>query len=52
MVDNVSPTLALHDIKIYYSESLIAKPGNYPTGYVDQIIFNDTVLGELIFFLL
>jgi hypothetical protein len=50
MVDNVSPTLALDDIKIYYSESLIAKPGNYPTGYVDQIIFNDTVLGELISF--
>ena len=41
-----------YDIKIYYSESLIAKPGNYPAGYVDQIIFNDTVLGELIFFLL
>ena len=42
--------LALDDIKIYYSESLIAKPSNYPAGYVDHIIFNDTVLGELLSF--
>ncbi len=39
---------ALEDLKAFYGESLTAQPGNYNAGYVDNIIFHETVLGELI----
>ena len=40
--------LALEDLKAFYSEAITAKPGDYQAGYSDAVIFEDTVLGELI----
>ena len=40
--------LALEDLKAFYGESLTAQPGNYKAGYVENIIYNETVLGEII----
>ena len=41
--------LALEDLKSFYSEAITAQPGDYEAGYSDALIFDDTVLGELIF---
>ena len=40
--------LALEDLKSFYSEAITAQPGDYEAGYSDALIFDDTVLGELI----
>ena len=40
--------LALEDLKSFYSEAITAQPGDYEAGYADALIFDDTVLGELI----
>lgn len=40
--------LALEDLKAFYSEAITAQPGEYQAGYSDSVIFEDTVLGELI----
>jgi D-proline reductase (dithiol) PrdB len=40
--------MALEDIKSFYSEAITAQPGDYEAGYSDALIFDDTVLGELI----
>lgn len=37
---------AIEDAKAYYSESLIAQPGDYPAGWVGQQFWGETVLGE------
>ena len=50
-VDFPDPTwlkLALEDLKAFYSEAITAQPGDYGAGYSDSVIFEDTVLGELI----
>jgi D-proline reductase (dithiol) PrdB len=39
---------ALEDLKAFYSEALTAQPGDYEAGYSERVIFQDTVLGELI----
>lgn len=46
--DHVWLKFALEDLKAFYSEAIMAKPGDYPVGYVDQLIFHDTCLGQLI----
>lgn len=46
--DHVWLKFALEDLKTFYSEAIMAKPGDYPVGYVDQLIFHDTCLGQLI----
>ena len=46
--DHVWLKFALEDLKAFYSEAIMAKPGDYPLGYVDHIIFHETYLGELI----
>ena len=48
MPDHVWLKFALEDLKSFYSEAIMAKPGDYPVGYVDRIIFHETYLGELI----
>ena len=40
--------LALEDLKSFYSEAITAQPGDYEAGYSDALIFDDTVLGDLI----
>ena len=40
--------LALEDLKSFYSEAITAQPGDYEAGYSDALIFDGTVLGELI----
>jgi D-proline reductase (dithiol) PrdB len=40
--------MALEDLKSFYSEAITAQPGDYDAGYSDALIFDDTVLGELI----
>ena len=40
--------LALEDLKSFYSEAITAQPGDYEAGYSDLLIFDNTVLGELI----
>ncbi|MCH1460074.1 MAG: hypothetical protein L7U64_07770, partial [Luminiphilus sp.] len=40
--------MALEDLKSFYSEAITAQPGDYEAGYSDALIFDDTVLGELI----
>ena len=40
--------LALEDLKSFYSEAITAQPGDYEAGYSDALIFDDTLLGELI----
>ncbi len=40
--------LALEDLKSFYSEAITAQPGDYEAGYSDSLIFEETVLGELI----
>ena len=40
--------LALEDLKSFYSEAITAQPGDYEAGYSDALIFDDTVLGQLI----
>lgn len=37
---------AIEDAKAFYSESLIAQPGDYPTGQIQQQFWHETVLGE------
>ncbi len=37
---------AIEDAKAYYSESLIAQPGDYPAGQIQQQFWGQTVLGE------
>ena len=39
---------ALEDLKAFYSEALTAQPGEYQAGYSERVIFEETVLGELI----
>jgi hypothetical protein len=38
----------LEDLKAFYSEALTAQPGEYRAGYSESVIFEETVLGELI----
>ena len=40
--------LALEDLKSFYSEAITAQPGDYEAGYSDALIFDETVLGDLI----
>jgi D-proline reductase (dithiol) PrdB len=40
--------LALEDLKSFYSEAMTAQPGEYEAGYSDALIFDNTVLGDLI----
>ena len=46
--DHVWLKFALEDLKAFYSEAITAKPGDYPVGYVDRLIFHETCLGQLI----
>jgi D-proline reductase (dithiol) PrdB len=39
---------AIEDAKAYYSEALIAQPGNYPSGHILQLFWGETQLGEAI----
>ena len=41
--------LALEDLKSFYSEAITAQPGDHEAGFSDALIFDDTVLGQLIF---
>ena len=35
-------------MRLIYSEALTAQPGEYQAGYSERVIFEETVLGELI----
>lgn len=37
---------AIEDAKAWYAEALTAQPGNYPTGYGEQLLWDQTVLGD------
>jgi D-proline reductase (dithiol) PrdB len=38
---------AIEDARAYYSEALMAQPGDYPAGQVQKLIWSQTVLGCL-----
>lgn len=37
---------AIEDAKAWYAEALTAQPGNYPPGYGEQLLWEQTVLGD------
>ncbi|MDX1735656.1 MAG: hypothetical protein R3228_14880 [Halioglobus sp.] len=37
---------AIEDAKAWYAEALTAQPGDYPPGYGEQLLWDQTVLGE------
>ena len=40
--------LALEDLKAFYAEAIMSRPGDYAVGYAEQIIFEESNLGALI----
>ena len=40
--------LALEDLKAFYAEAIMARPGDYAVGFAERIIFDESSLGALI----
>ena len=39
---------ALEDLKAFYAEAIMSRPGDYAVGYAEQIIYEESNLGALI----
>ena len=39
---------ALEDLKAFYAEAIMARPGDYAVGFADKVIFDESNLGALI----